>query len=126
MQLKRSGSFSKTNVPGSYICYIKQNKTKLKTKIKDAPRTTYSIWSNKNIAYKKMICCFVDEEGMPWASPSFDTCTSWICIGVQGIPKLEIFSIIHLITSFFSPYTWKLPSYKISHNSLLAALVQIK
>jgi hypothetical protein len=36
----------------------------------------------------------------------------------MGIPKLELLSILHLISSFSNPYTWKLPSYKTSHNSI--------
>jgi hypothetical protein len=40
---------------------------------------------------------------------------SW---GDMGIPKLELLSILHLISSLSIPYTWKLPSYKISHNSI--------
>jgi hypothetical protein len=38
--------------------------------------------------------------------------------GDMGIPKLELLSILHLISSLFIPYTWKLPSYKTSHNSI--------
>jgi hypothetical protein len=40
---------------------------------------------------------------------------SW---GDMGIPKLELFSILHLISSLSIPYAWKLPSYKTSHNSI--------
>jgi hypothetical protein len=40
---------------------------------------------------------------------------SW---GDMGIPNLEILSILHLISSLSIPYTWKLPSYKTSHNSI--------
>jgi hypothetical protein len=40
---------------------------------------------------------------------------SW---GDMGIPKFELFSILHLISSLSIPYTWKLPSYKTSHNSI--------
>jgi hypothetical protein len=41
-----------------------------------------------------------------------------ISLGDMGIPKLELLSILHLISSLFIPYTWKLPSYKTSHNSI--------
>jgi hypothetical protein len=40
---------------------------------------------------------------------------SW---GDMGIPKLELLSIQHLISSLSIPYTWKLLSYKTSHNSI--------
>jgi hypothetical protein len=40
---------------------------------------------------------------------------SW---GGMGIPKLDLLSILHLISSFSFPYTWKLSSYKTSHNSI--------
>jgi hypothetical protein len=40
---------------------------------------------------------------------------SW---GDMGIPKLELLSILHLISSLSFPYTWKLPSYKTSHKSI--------
>jgi hypothetical protein len=33
---------------------------------------------------------FVDEEGVPWASPSFNACTSWIFLGVTwAFPSLR-------------------------------------
>ena len=42
---------------------------------------------------------FVDEEGMPWASPSFDACTSWIFLGVTwASPSLSFcpfFILLH-------------------------------
>jgi hypothetical protein len=38
--------------------------------------------------------------------------------GDMGIPKLEFLSILHLISSLSIPYTWKLSSYKASHNSI--------
>jgi hypothetical protein len=37
-------------------------------------------------------------------------------LGCIGIPKLELLSILHLISSFSNPYTWKLPSYKTQQN----------
>jgi hypothetical protein len=40
---------------------------------------------------------------------------SW---GGMGIPNLELLSILHPISSLSIPYTWKLPSYKTSHNSI--------
>jgi hypothetical protein len=36
----------------------------------------------------------------------------------MGIPKLELLSMLHLISSFSIPYTWKLSSYQTSHNSI--------
>jgi hypothetical protein len=47
---------------------------------------------------------------------------SW---GDMGIPKLELFSILHLISSLSIPYTWKLPSYKTSHNSISNVIINI-
>jgi hypothetical protein len=47
---------------------------------------------------------------------------SW---GDMGIPKLELLSILHLISSLFNPYTWKLPSYKTSHNSISNVSISI-
>ena len=38
-------------------------------------------------------------------------------LGWHGHPQAWVLSILHLITSFFSPYTWKLTSYKTQHNS---------
>jgi hypothetical protein len=38
--------------------------------------------------------------------------------GDMGIPKLELLSMIHLISSLSNPYTWKLPSYKTKHKSI--------
>jgi hypothetical protein len=33
-----------------------------------------------------------------------------------SITKLELLSILHLISSLSIPYTWKFPSYKTLHN----------
>jgi hypothetical protein len=43
----------------------------------------------------------------------------------MGIPKLELLSILHLISSFSNPYTWKLPSYKTKHKSISNISVSI-
>jgi hypothetical protein len=62
---------------------------------------------------------FADEEGVPRGIPKlwrlYLLDISW---GEMGIPKLELLSILHLISSLSYPYTWKLPSYKTSHNSI--------
>ena len=60
------------------------------------------------------------KKGMPWASPSFDACTSWICLGVTwaspslsfcpffifsyhpSLPTLENFLHTKLLTIFIS------------------------
>jgi hypothetical protein len=47
---------------------------------------------------------------------------SW---GDMGIPKLELLSILHLISSLSISYTWKLPSYKTSHNSISNVSISI-
>jgi hypothetical protein len=47
---------------------------------------------------------------------------SW---GDMGIPKFELLSILHLISSFSNPYTWKRPSYKTSHNSISNVSINI-
>ncbi len=69
---------------------------------------------------KNDLVLFVDEEGMPWASPSFDACTSWIFLGVtwaspslsfcpyfislhhSSLPTLENFLHTKLHTIFIS------------------------
>jgi hypothetical protein len=50
---------------------------------------------------------FADEEGVPRGHPQALTLVllgyfSW---GGMGIPKLELLSILHLISSFSNPYT---------------------
>jgi hypothetical protein len=90
MQLKRSVSFSKTNMMGSNLILQQTKQKKTKNKNKDAPRITHSIWSNKNIAHRKMTCCFVDEEGDALGIPKL-----WcfylldIYLGGRGIPSLS-------------------------------------
>jgi hypothetical protein len=46
-------------------------------------------------------------------------------LGCMGIPKFELLSIVHLISSFSNPYTWKLPSYKTQHNSISNVSISI-
>jgi hypothetical protein len=45
--------------------------------------------------------------------------------GDMGIPKLELLSILHLISSLSIPYTWKVSSYKTSHNSISNVSINI-
>jgi hypothetical protein len=69
---------------------------------------------------------FADEEGMPRGHPKlwrlYLLDISW---GDMGIPKLEVLSILYLISSFSNPYTWKLPSYKTLHNSISNVSINI-
>jgi hypothetical protein len=46
-------------------------------------------------------------------------------LGCMGISKLELLSILHLISLFSNPYTWKLPSYKTQHNSISNVSINI-
>jgi ribosomal protein L13E len=43
----------------------------------------------------------------------------------MGIPKLDLLSILQLISSFSNPYTWKLSSYKTKHKSISNISVNI-
>jgi hypothetical protein len=62
---------------------------------------------------------FGDEEGVPWGHPqALMLVPLGYFLGYMGIPKLELLSILHLISSLSIPYTRKLPSYKTSHNSI--------
>jgi hypothetical protein len=49
---------------------------------------------------------FVDEEGVPRGHPQALTFVPLgYFLGCVGIPKLEILSILQLISSFSNPYT---------------------
>jgi hypothetical protein len=95
----------------------KQKKTESKSK--DAPRKMHRIWSNKNIVSWKVTWFCPMKNGCLGGIPKlwrlYILDISW---GDMGIPKLELFSILHLISSISFSYTWKLPSYKTSHNSI--------
>ncbi len=54
----------------------------------DAPRTTQRALNNKNEAFGRNLGFLLMKRGIPWASPSFDACTSWG--DMRGIPKLEL------------------------------------
>jgi hypothetical protein len=119
-QMKNGVSPPRVIFWGPTIYCSKQNKTKqTENKSKNAPRKMHSTWSNKNIVCWKVTWFLPMKKGclrgIPkiWRLYLFDI--SW---GDMGIPKLELLSILHLISSFYNPYTWKLPSYKTSHNSI--------
>jgi hypothetical protein len=122
---KRSIALSKTWCDPTIYC-SKQKKRKLKAKTTDAPRKTHSAWSNKNIVCWKVTWFLPMKkgclEGIPkiWCLYLLDI--SW---GDMGIPKLELLSILQLISSFSNPYTWKLHSYKTSHNSISNVSINI-
>jgi hypothetical protein len=49
---------------------------------------------------------FADEEGVPRGHPQALTLvTLGYLLGCMGILKLELLSILHLISSFSNPYT---------------------
>jgi hypothetical protein len=110
---------SKRNLLGSkhLLQQIKQKKTESKSK--DAPRKTHSVWSNKNIVFWKVTWFLPMKKGCLGGIPKiwclYLLDISW---GDMGIPNLDLLSIFYLISSFSNPYTWKLPSYKTSHNSI--------
>jgi hypothetical protein len=69
---------------------------------------------------------FADEEGVPRGHPQALTLVPLeYFLGCMGIPKLELLSILQLISSFSNPYTSKLPSYKTQNNSISNISVSI-
>jgi hypothetical protein len=49
---------------------------------------------------------FADEEGVPRGHPqALMLVLLGYFLGCMGIPKLELLSILHLISSFSNPYT---------------------
>ena len=82
-------NYLKTNVwKRGYNQFIQQTKKTKQTKKQnenekeDAPR---SAWNNKNEVFGRNLRFLLMKKGMPWASTSFDTCTSWIFLGVTRV-----------------------------------------
>jgi hypothetical protein len=108
--------------------FIAASKAKIKTESKttDAPRKMHNAWSNKNLVSWRVAWFLPMKKGCLGGIPKL-----WclylldISLGCLGIPKLELLSILHLISSFSNPYTWKLPSYKTQHNSISNITVSI-
>jgi hypothetical protein len=78
--------------------------------------------------------CQINKLGNTSLEDCFDPLYLWVIRrlylldtywGDMGIPKLELFFIFHLITSFFSPYTWKLPYTKL-HTIFISSISAIK
>jgi hypothetical protein len=86
----------------------------------------HSAWSNKNIVSSKVTLFLPMKKGCLGGIPKlwrlYFLDISW---GDMGIPKLELLSILHIISSFSNPYTWKLSSYKTSHNSISNVSINI-
>jgi hypothetical protein len=86
----------------------------------------HRIWSNKNIVCSKVTWFLPMKKGCLGGIPKL-----WclylldISCGDMGIPKLELLSILHFISSLSISYTWKLPSYKTSHNSISNVSINI-
>jgi hypothetical protein len=98
--------FSKRNMLGSNHLLQQKKQKKTESKNKDAPRKTHSIRSNKNIVSWKMTWFLSMKKGCLGASPSFDSCTSWIFIGV----------------TWASPSLSFCPFFISSHHSLFPTL----
>jgi hypothetical protein len=110
---------SKRNLLGSNHLLQETKQKKTESKSKDALRKTHRIWSHKNIVSWKVTWFFPMKKGCLGGIPKlwclYLLDISW---GDMGIPNLELLSILHLISWLSIPYTWKLPSYKTSHNSI--------
>jgi hypothetical protein len=122
---KRSASSPKEICWGPTIYWSKQNKTKLKAKVNlQEKRIEYE--AIKNIVCWKVTWFLPMKKGCLGGIPKL-----WhlylldIYWGHMGIPKLELLSILHLISSLSILYTWKLPSYKTSHNSISNVSISI-
>ena len=63
----------------------KETKTKMKMKKKTLQEKHNCAWNNKNEAFGRNLGFLLMKRGMPWASPSFDACTSWIFLGVTRV-----------------------------------------
>jgi hypothetical protein len=117
---------SKRNLLGSNHLLQQTKQKKTKSNSKDAPRKMHSVWSNKNIVCWNVTWFMSMKKGCLGGIPKlwrlYLLDISW---GDMGIPKLELLSILHLISSLSIPYTWKLPSYKISHNSISNVSINI-
>jgi hypothetical protein len=69
---------------------------------------------------------FADEEGVPRGYPqALMLVPLGYFLGWHGNPQAWAFAILHLISSLSNPYTWKLPSYKTSHNSISNVSISI-
>jgi hypothetical protein len=86
----------------------------------------HSAWSNKNIVFWKVTWFLPMKKGCLGGIPKlwrlYLLDISW---GDMGNPKIELLSIIQLISLFSNPYTWKLASYKTQHNSISNVSVSI-
>jgi hypothetical protein len=86
---------SKRNLLGSNHLLQQTKQKKTESKRKYAPRKM-----------KKGDLIFVDEEGVSRGHPQALTLVPLeYFLGCMGIPKLELLSILHLISSFSNPYT---------------------
>jgi hypothetical protein len=112
-QMKMSTSPPKEFCWGPAIYYSKQTKLTKKTK-------TTSWFLPKEYSVLKGDLIFTDEEGVPRGHPQalMLVLLGYLLGWCRSIPKLELLSILQLISSFSNPYTWKLPSYKTKHNSI--------
>ena len=74
--------------------FIQQTKQKRKTKTKTKKKTLHEkhncAWNNKNEAFGSNLEFLLMKKGMPWASPSFDACTSWIFLGVTRVASTSL------------------------------------
>ena len=62
-----------------------KRKTKTKTKKKTLQEQHNYVWNNKNEVFGRNLGFLLMKKGMPWASPIFDACTSWIFLGVTCV-----------------------------------------
>jgi hypothetical protein len=90
---------------GPTIYCSKQNKRKLKAKVKTLQEKRIV---HKAIKYSvlKGDLIFADEEGVPQGhSQALMRVPLGYFLGCVGIPKLELLSILQLTSSFSNPYT---------------------
>ena len=104
----------------------KQTKTKTKTKKNTLQEKHNCAWNNKNEAFGGKLGFLLMKKGMPWASPSFDACTSWIFLGVTRLASPSLSFSPSFISLLIPSIHLKIFLHTKLHTISLATLVHLR
>jgi hypothetical protein len=109
---------------GPTIYYNKQNKRKLKAKIKTLQEKHIAYEAIKYSVLKDDQIFLLMKKVVPRASPSFDACTSWIFLGVTwASPSLSFYS--SFISSHHSPFPTLENFLYTKHHTILISNISV-
>ena len=105
---------------------IQKTKQTKQTKMKTLQQQHNCAWNNKNEVFGRNLEFLLMKKGMPWASPSFDACTSWVFLGVTRVASPSLSFSPSFISLLIPPIHLKFFLHTKLHTIFISNISALK